>query len=61
MCFMHLENAYDRVNREALRQVMRMYDVGGKLLNFIKGMYVNILACVRVKGSESECLGLLVV
>ena len=24
-----LEKAYDRVNREALWQVLRMYDVGG--------------------------------
>ena len=30
-------------------------DEGGKLLlNGIKGMYVNSLACVRVKGGESE-------
>ena len=34
---------------------MRMYDVGSKLLNGIKRMYVNILACVRVKGGASEC------
>ena len=33
-----------------------MYDVGDKLLNGIKTIYVNILVCVRVKGSESECL-----
>ena len=29
-----------------------MYDVGGKLLNGIKSMYVNSLACVNVKGGE---------
>ena len=28
--FMDLEKTYDRVNREALWQVLRMYDVGGK-------------------------------
>ena len=53
--FMGPEKAYDRVNREALWQVLRMYDVGGKLLNGTKSMYVNSLACVRVKGGESEC------
>ena len=37
-------------------QVVRMYDVDGKLLNGIKSMYVNSLTCVRVKGGESECL-----
>ena len=41
---------------EALWQILRMYDVGGKLLNGIKSIYVNSLACVRVKGSENECL-----
>ena len=32
-----------------------MYDLGGKLFNGIESMYVNSLACVRVKGGESEC------
>ena len=40
------------VNREALRQLLRMYDVGGKLLNGIKGIYVNSTACVGVKEGE---------
>ena len=35
--------------------ILRMYDVGGKLLNGIKSVYANSLACVRVKGCESEC------
>ena len=35
--FMGLEKMYDRVNREAIEQVLRIYDVGGKLLNGIKG------------------------
>ena len=53
---MDLENAYDRVNRKALWQVLRMmYDVGGKLLNGIKSIYVNNLVCVKVKGGDSEC------
>ena len=39
--FMDLEKTYDRVNREALWQVLRMYNVGGELLNGIKSIYVN--------------------
>ena len=35
MGFMDFEKAYDRFNREVLWQVLRMYDVGGKLLNGI--------------------------
>ena len=30
-------------------------NVGGKLLNGIKSMYINILECVRVKGVEIDC------
>ena len=53
--FMDLEKAYDRVNREALWQVLGMYDVGGKLLNGIKSICVKSLDCVGVQGGESEC------
>ena len=31
-----------------------MYDVGDKLLSGIKSMYVDSLACVKVKGDESD-------
>ena len=58
---MDLEKTYDRVNRETLWQVLRLYDVNGKLLNGIKSMYVNSLACVRVKGYKSDVLGSIVV
>ena len=43
---MDLEKANDRVNREALWEVLRMYGVGGKLLNLVKSIYANCLACV---------------
>ena len=46
MGFIDLEKAYDRFNKEALWQVLSMYDVGGKMSNGIKSMYVNSLACV---------------
>ena len=52
---MNLEKVYVRVNTEALWQVLRMHDVGSKLLNGIKSMYVNSLTCVKVKRGESEC------
>ena len=58
--FMDLE-VYDRVNREALWQVLRMYDVGIKLLSGIKIMYIDSLACVKVKrGVRVSCLGYIV-
>ena len=52
MGFIDLGKAYDRVNREARQQVLRMYDVGGKLLNGIRNIYVNRLAPVRVNRCE---------
>ena len=47
--FIDLEKTYDRVNREAFWQVLRMYDVGGKLFIGIKGIYCDSLPCVRIK------------
>ena len=38
--FLDLENTYDRVNSEALWQVLRMCEVGGKLLSEIEGMLI---------------------
>ena len=49
MGFMDLEKSYDRVNREALWQGLRIYDVCCKLLNGIKSMYVDSLAYVKGK------------
>ncbi len=46
--FMDPEKAYDRVDREALWSVLKIYGVGGQLL---KGIQAN--ACVRVGGNFS--------
>ena len=54
MSFIGLEKAYDRVNRKALWLMLRMYDVGVKLLDGIKSMCDDSPACVRVKWDESE-------
>jgi hypothetical protein len=52
--FMDLEKAYDRIDREALWKVLRLYGVGGRLLNAVKSFYRNSRACVRVGNGESE-------
>ena len=54
MDFIDLENVYDSINKEALWQMLRMYDVEGKLLSEIKSMYVDSSACVRVKKGANE-------
>ena len=51
--FIDLGNAYDRVNREALCQLLRMYDVLVKVLSGIKSSYVDRSAFVRVKFGKS--------
>ena len=48
--FIDLEKAHDRISREALWQVLRMYDVGSKMLGGIKIMYIDSSAYVRVNG-----------
>ena len=55
--FINLKREYDRVNREDLWHVLRMYDVGGKLLGGIKSMHVDSVAYIRVKGDETETFG----
>ena len=52
--FMDLEKAYDRVDRDALWEVMRIYGVGGRLLRAVKSFYVDSKACVRVGNETSE-------
>ena len=58
---MDVEKAYDRVNRKTLWEVLRMYHVGGKLLNGIKRMYIDNLACLIVKGMSESASELIVV
>ena len=43
-----------RLNRKALWQVLRVYDVGLNPLSVSKSMYDDSSACVRVKWGESE-------
>ena len=45
MGFIFFKKVYNRVPREAFWEVLRMYDVGGKLLSGIKSMYVDSSAC----------------
>ena len=54
MAFMDLEKAYDRVDREALWQVMRIYGVGGRLLKGVQSFYDDSKACVRSENGISE-------
>ena len=50
VCFVESQSAYGKVN-----EVLRMYDISGKLLSVIKRIYVDSLALVKVKEGQSEC------
>ncbi len=45
--FMDLEKEYDRVYREALWSVLRIYGVSGQLLKGIQAFYREANACMR--------------
>ena len=47
LCFIDLEKAYDRVPRGKLLSVLRDYGIGGKLLQAIKGLYLDSQAAVK--------------
>ena len=52
--FMDLEKAYDRVDRDAMWDVLRIYGVGGRLLKAVRSMYADSKACVRVGDEMSD-------
>ncbi len=52
--FMDLEKAYDRVDRKALWNVLKIYGVGRQLMEGIKAFYREAIACVKVDGELSD-------
>lgn len=54
VAFMDLEKAYDRVDREAMWNVMRLYGVGGRLFQAMKSFYKGSKACVRIGNEVSD-------
>lgn len=41
IAFMDLEEAYDRVNRAAVWQMLQMYEIGGRLLTAVSFFYMD--------------------
>ncbi len=54
--FMDLEKAYDRVDREALWSVLRIYGVGGQLLKGIQAFYRGKCMCEGGEGGSVRAL-----
>ncbi len=53
-CFHGLGEAYERVDRKGLWDTLRVYGVGGKLLEGIRSFYENASASVWVNRELSE-------
>ena len=51
---MDLEKAYDTIDRHGMWQMLRLYEVGGKLLKAVQSFYVDSRACVRVGNDVSK-------
>ena len=54
VAFMDLEKAYDRIDREGMWKVLKMYGIEGKLLEAIKSFYDGSKACVQIDNIMSE-------
>ena len=52
--FMDLEKAFDTIDRCGMRQMQRVYGVGGKLLKAVRSFNVDSRACVRLGNDVSE-------
>ena len=52
--FLDLEKAYDRVDRDAMWNVLRLYGIGDRLLRGVKSLSVGSKACVRVGNEVNE-------
>ena len=57
VAYMDLEKAYDRIDRDAMWRVLRMYGVNGSLLKGIQSLYAESEACIRVCRKEGEGFG----
>src|ERR1700755_921276 len=53
MCFMDLEKAYDRVDSNKLWDVLREYEIEEKVIEGIRSLYRNSIACVRINRMET--------
>ena len=52
--FLDLEKAYDRVDSDAMWNVLRLYGIDGRLLRGVKSLHVGSKACVRVGRKEGK-------
>ena len=49
---MDFYKAYDTIDRHGMRQMLRVYQIAGKLLKAMRSFYVDSRACLGLKGCE---------
>ncbi len=47
------KKTYDRIDREVLWSVLRLYGIGGRKIEGIESFYVNSRACMRVRNMSA--------
>ncbi len=53
-----LEKVYDRIDWTAVWDVLKVYGVGGMLMNGVKAFYKGAKACIKVNGETGESFGI---
>ncbi|XP_068206843.1 uncharacterized protein [Palaemon carinicauda] len=53
---MDLEKAYDRIDREAKCNMMRFYEIGGRLLQAVKSLYIGSKVCVKIRNEANDAV-----
>ncbi len=56
--FTDLEKEYDRLHWAAVWDVLKVYGVGGSLMNGVKAFYKDAKACIKVNGETGESFGI---
>lgn len=58
---MDLENVFDRIDKDAMWQVLKVYRLGGKLLRAVESLFKKGKTCVSVGKEEGKYFSLKVV
>ena len=53
-CFVDLEEAYDRIPRDKLWEVVLQYGIGGQLLTAIESLYMHFEVCIHVNSATTK-------
>ena len=55
-CFVDYQKAFDQINHEKLKEVMKLAGIPGLEVRLIISLYWNQYATVRIKGEKSQII-----